>query len=187
VHNTAWVQGHFHLTVGSAAALTYMGAMYWLVPQLRGTPLQLKPLAQFQPYLWLFGMSIFSFSNHITGLMGLPRRVFDTGYAGAAQARTWSSLTAVSSAGGVIVSTSALAFVIVIVATLVRTPSQERQTLAWAEPLETHASPTPTNSVWDRLGLWWAIAVALVIVAYAVPLWDLLSMTRFGSPGFKPF
>jgi len=27
----------------------------------------------------------------------------------------------------------------------------------------------------------------LVLIAYAMPLWDILSMTRYGSPGFKPF
>ncbi len=32
VHNTSWVPGHFHTTVGSATALTFMGAAYWLVP-----------------------------------------------------------------------------------------------------------------------------------------------------------
>jgi len=31
------------------------------------------------------------------------------------------------------------------------------------------------------------VAVVLVLMAYAVPLWDLLHMTRYGSQGFKPF
>jgi hypothetical protein len=43
------------------------------------------------------------------------------------------------------------------------------------------------TGVWDRLGLSFAIAVVLVVIAYAVPLWDLLHLTRYGSPGFKPF
>jgi len=29
VHNTAWVPGHFHLTVGTAVTLTFMGILYW--------------------------------------------------------------------------------------------------------------------------------------------------------------
>jgi cytochrome c oxidase subunit 1 len=28
IHNTAWVHGHFHLTVGTAVALTFMGMGY---------------------------------------------------------------------------------------------------------------------------------------------------------------
>ena len=186
VHNTAWVQGHFHLTVGSAAALTYMGAMYWLVPKLRGTRLRYRPLAQVQPYLWLLGMSFFSFPNHITGLMGLPRRVYDASYAGAPQAELWSSLTAISAAGGVIVFTSALCFVLVMLKTLVKTPTGERHTLEWATPLG-GVPATPRVLIWDRLGLWWAVAAVLVIIAYAIPLWDIFHLTRYGSPGFKPY
>ena len=184
VHNTAWVQGHFHLTVGSAAALTYMGAMYWMVPRLRGVPLQYRPLAQVQPFLWLLGMSFFSLPNHITGLMGLPRRVYDATYAGAPQAQMWSELTAISAAGGIIVFTSALCFVLSIGKTLVRAPNEATQPLFWAEPLETEDA---NLTMWDRLGRWWAVAVVLVIVAYAIPLLDLFRMARFGSPGFKPF
>jgi cytochrome c oxidase subunit 1 len=34
VHNTAYIVGHLHLTVGTAVALTFMGISYWLVPHL---------------------------------------------------------------------------------------------------------------------------------------------------------
>src|SRR5215470_2499093 len=36
VHNTAYIVGHLHLTVGTAVALTFMGISYWLVPHLAG-------------------------------------------------------------------------------------------------------------------------------------------------------
>jgi len=39
VHNTAWIHAHFHLTVGSAVALTFMGTAYYLVPKLSGRDL----------------------------------------------------------------------------------------------------------------------------------------------------
>jgi len=65
VHNTAWIAAHFHLTVGSAAALTFMGACYWLVPKVSGRELELKLLAKVQPYLWFLGMALFSFTGHI--------------------------------------------------------------------------------------------------------------------------
>ena len=70
VHNTAWVQGHFHLTVGSAAALTFMGTAYWLVPKVSGRALELRLLARVQPFLWFLGMLLFAVSNHITGSDG---------------------------------------------------------------------------------------------------------------------
>jgi hypothetical protein len=37
------------------------------------------------------------------------------------------------------------------------------------------------------LGLWFGVAVVLVAIAYAIPLYDLFQLTRYGSPGFKPF
>jgi cytochrome c oxidase subunit 1 len=32
VHNTIWVTGHFHITVGAAVALTFFGVSFWLIP-----------------------------------------------------------------------------------------------------------------------------------------------------------
>ncbi len=186
VHNTAWIQGHFHLTVGSAVALTFMGTCYWLVPRITGRELELQLLAKIQPYLWFGGMIAFSISNHVTGLMGLPRRVFETGYANAPQAQAWESLTSISAVGGVLLFASAGFFVLVMLGTLFAGPKKAQPAIAWAEPLAPPAEGYRAG-LWDRLGLWFAVAVVLVVIAYAVPLWDLLSMTRYGSPGFKPF
>ena len=65
-----------------------MGACYWLVPRVSGKKLELVPLARVQPWLWFIGMVLFSFTGHITGLMGLPRRIYTTTYGDAAQAKT---------------------------------------------------------------------------------------------------
>ncbi|HEU4564938.1 MAG TPA: cbb3-type cytochrome c oxidase subunit I [Gemmatimonadaceae bacterium] len=186
VHNTAWIHGHFHLTVGSAAALTFMGAAYWLVPKVSGRELELRLLAKIQPYLWFAGMIFFAISSHITGLMGLPRRVYEVTYGGAPQARPWIGLTQFSAIGGIILLVSAFFFVLVIVGTLLAGPRREKEPLLWAESL---GRPDDGFRVglWDRLGLFFAIAVVLVIIAYAVPLWDILHLTRYGSPAFRPY
>ena len=186
VHNTAWIQGHFHLTVGSAAALTFMGAAYWLVPRVSGRSLELRLLARVQPYLWFLGMLLFSIANHITGLMGLPRRVFATNYGGAAQAQPWEGLTLVSALGGIVLFASASMFVLVMLGTLLAGPREGQPKMLWAESLDAGARPSRPG-IWDRLWFWWAIAVVLVVIAYGMPLWDLLHMTRYGSPGFRPF
>jgi cytochrome c oxidase subunit 1 len=186
VHNTAWVAAHFHLTVGSAAALTFMGACYWLVPKISGRELELELLAKVQPYLWFLGMALFSFTGHIAGLLGLPRRVFASNYGGVEQAQAWEGLTTASALGGLVLHVSAAFFVLVMVATLLagrRTPPQR---IEWAESLG-RPPEGYRESIWDRLGLWFVVAVVLVIIAYAVPLYDLFQLERFGSPGFKPF
>ena len=187
VHNTAWIHGHFHTTVGSAAALTYMGAMYWLVPRITGRELSVRgTLARWQPFLWFVGMLFFSIPSHVAGLMGLPRRVFTTDYAGAPQAAQWQGLTLASAAGGVILFVSAMSFVAVIGHTLLLGRRTAVARLVWADSLGMPDDGFRTT-VWDRLGLWWGAAAVLVLVAYAIPLWDILHLTRYGSPGFKPF
>jgi cytochrome c oxidase subunit 1 len=184
VHNTAWVAAHFHLTVGSAAALTFMGACYWLVPKVSGRDLELSLLAKVQPYLWFLGMALFSFTGHVAGLLGLPRRVFATAYGDAAQAHAWERLTSISAIGGIVLFASAGFFVLVMVGTMLAGPRREQAPIQWAESLGT---PSEGATIWDRLGLWFGVAVVLVVIAYAIPLYDLLQLTRYGSQGFKPF
>src|SRR5690606_35909257 len=36
VHNTLWIVGHFHITVGTPVAMTFMGLTFWLIPYLTG-------------------------------------------------------------------------------------------------------------------------------------------------------
>jgi cytochrome c oxidase subunit I len=186
VHNTAWVTAHFHLTVGSAAALTFMGACYWLVPKVSGRDLELSLLAKVQPYLWFLGMALFSFTGHVAGLLGLPRRVFATSYGDAAQAHAWEWLTSISAIGGIVLFASAGFFVLVMVGTMLAGPRHEQASIQWAESLGT-PSEGYAPTVWDRLGLWFGVAVVLVVIAYAIPLYDLLQLTRYGSQGFQPF
>jgi cytochrome c oxidase subunit 1 len=184
VHNTAWIQGHFHLTVGSAVALTFMGATYWLLPRLLGRELELGLLARVQPYLWFVGMALFSFSNHVTGLMGMPRRIYEASFGGAAAAVPWKGLTLTSALGGLFLFISAAFFVMVVLGTWLAGRRREPEPIEWAEPLH----PVAAKVTWlDRYGLWTAVAVALVLLAYGYPLLTHLQMTRFGSPGFKPF
>jgi cytochrome c oxidase subunit I len=184
VHNTAWIQGHFHLTVGSAVALTFMGTAYWLLPRLSGRELELGLLAKVQPYLWFLGMILFAISNHVTGLMGMPRRIFDESYGGSAIAERWRALTDVSAVGGVFLFASAAFFVMVMLGTALAGRRRTPEPIEWAEPLE---PPPPGRTVFDRYGLWAAVAVLLVAVAYGYPLWSHLQLPRFGSPGYSPF
>jgi cytochrome c oxidase subunit 1 len=163
-----------------------MGTAYYLVPRLSGRDLELGLLAKVQPYLWFLGMVLFSFVNHVTGLMGMPRRIFTDTYNGAPQAQIWQGLTRVSALGGVVLFASAGLFVMVIVGTLLAGARKPQPALEWAEPLGVPDGGHRV-AIWDKLGLWFAMAVALAAIAYVIPLWDLLHLTRYGSMGYKPF
>src|SRR5215472_11726170 len=45
-HNTAWIQGHFHVTLGTTVTMTFMGATYWLLPRISGRDLRMTGLAR---------------------------------------------------------------------------------------------------------------------------------------------
>ncbi|MEM7483145.1 MAG: cbb3-type cytochrome c oxidase subunit I [Acidobacteriota bacterium] len=184
VHNTAWIMGHFHLTVGTAVALTFMGATYWLLPKLTGRSLAFPGWAVAQPYLWFVGMMLFGVVNHITGLMGMPRRVFSAEYFGAEQAMRWQSWTLASALGGVILFVSSLIFLVVIGATLLKKQERPPQTPQFALPL---APPLRQRGLWDRFLLWSLVAVVLVALGYFQPITHLLGLERFGSLPFKPY
>jgi len=182
VHNTAWIMGHFHVTLGTTSALTFMGATYWLMPRLLGRQLALPALARIQPWLWFIGMGIFSTSFHIAGLRGLPRRVYSGALAGE-QGGAWESLTQAGAIGGIVLFVSALCFVAVVLATWLGGKRIEPPAFEFAVALE----PVTEKGLWDRFGLWTIVAIVLVILAYAYPLITLLMTPRFGSPPFQPF
>lgn len=184
VKNTAWIQGHFHLTVGTAVTLTFMGASYWLVPRLTGYPIRFKPLALAQPYLWFFGMMLFSLTSHVAGILGMPRRVYTASFSGSEVAAGWTTLTELSAVGGVVLFVSSVLWIFVLVGSVLSGVRGERPAIEFAEPIVTPSGPA---TLWDRFGLWTVVAIVLIVVAYAYPLGSLLALERFGSSGFTPF
>ncbi len=184
IHNTAWIQGHFHLTVGTAVALTFMGATYWLMPRLTGRAIAFPRVAAVQPWLWFVGMQCFSIPSHIAGLMGMPRRVYTGEFQGVEAAQAWIPLVNLSAVGGVILFISAMLYVGVVVGTMLVAPRGALLPIEYAESL---VAVTPGPSLWDRLGFWSAVAVVLIVIAYGPPLYHLHTMTRFPSQGFSPF
>ena len=183
VHNTAWIQGHFHLTVGTATALTFMGTTYWLLPRIVGRELRLVTLSRLQPWLWAAGMTLFSTSYHIAGILGLPRRVYSASFLEEEFALRWAPLTKIGAVGGVLLFLSALCFLLVTVTTWLSGRRTEEYRIEFARAM----APVRTVGLWDRLGLWTVVAVILVLAAYAYPVLHLYGIERFGSPGFSPF
>jgi len=82
IHNTIWVPGHFHLTVGTAVALTFMAATYWIWPQITNKPIYSRSIGLFQVVLWFIGMALMSNAMHAQGILGAPRRTAEPEYSG---------------------------------------------------------------------------------------------------------
>jgi cytochrome c oxidase subunit 1 len=190
IHNTLWVPGHFHLTVGTAFALTAMAVSYWLVPQVSGRRLGLRNVAAVQPYTWFIGMVLMSNAMHRAGLAGVPRRtaepyeyrsaeiVYDSAFGSISGIRIQIAL------GGVLLFVALLMFLAVMWDTYMNPRGGNIGVSGEVPP----ALSGPENSpkVLDNLWLWTAIAVVLVILAYGLPIAGLVQdgVLAPGSPGF---
>jgi cytochrome c oxidase subunit 1 len=186
VHNTAWITGHFHITLATTVALTLMGFTYWLLPRITNRDLALKSWAEVQPYLWFLGMFFFAIPNHILGLMGMPRRIYATEfYPMQGITSAWGPWDSMTAAGGVILFVSALFYLVVVFGTIFWGKEIAPLPVRYAEPLEGEANVKP--SFLENYSLWTIIAVVMILIAYGVPLFELLKMPYYGSPPYKPY
>ena len=121
VHNTVWIPGHFHITVGTATAMTFMGVAFWMVPHLTGRKLFSPGLALASVWLWFVGMSIFALGMHWSGLHGVPRRAWVSYLPHSVYERVYGAahlpLTLVA-VGGVILWLATIAFYAVFIGSL---------------------------------------------------------------------
>ncbi|RME64638.1 MAG: cytochrome C oxidase subunit I, partial [Caldilineae bacterium] len=181
VHNTTWIPGHFHLTVGSATTLTFFGIAYWMVPKLSGRKLFSRKAALAQAWTWLFGMIFFGNGMHLLGLhFGAPRRTM----LGAAPYReaAWNMFTTESLVGVIFLTISAILFFYVIITTVLFGKKLDKPV---EMPVAESYDETPTPKWLDTWKGWLYGAVALVILAYAPMLYTLISEMQLTSPGFR--
>ena len=186
VHNTLWVPGHFHLTVGTAVALTFMAATYWLWPQLTNKPIFSRPIALVQVILWFVGMALMSNAMHVAGLIGIPRRTAEPQYDGFDFIPTFGSIAELDLqlvVGGTLLTLSAILFV----SNLVLSISLPKVS-GLGQPLPPALSgPDDAPKVLDNLKLWTAIALVLVILAYTLPLASIVDRGGLFGPGGTPY
>ncbi|HZO94186.1 MAG TPA: cbb3-type cytochrome c oxidase subunit I [Candidatus Baltobacteraceae bacterium] len=183
VHNTMWIVGHFHITVGGPVALTFIGATYGLIPALSGRKLFAPKLALVQVYTWFVGMAIMSTAMHWAGLLGSPRRTSDVSYFGAQGAATWHPEMVWAAIGGSIIALSVLMFIVVATGTyFADRRATTTQTFAFA-PADRAAGATP--AVLDRLGRWGLVAVVLAVLAYAGPVTQQIQAHAYLAPGMR--
>ena len=186
IHNTAWVPGHFHLTVATAVTLSCMGITYWLVPLLTGKQLWGPKIALAQAWTWFVGMIIFSNAMHMLGLLGAPRRT-PLGEALYVPEEWNGHLLRVSIGGGILL-VSVIMYLVVMYKTA-RGPAAAPEDVPEAPIAESLRHPQLTPVWLDRFKPWLIAAGALVLLAYGPQLFDMISNMRLNSPGtdFTPW
>jgi cytochrome c oxidase subunit 1 len=179
VHNTLWIVGHFHLTLGVAVTLSFIGITYWLIPRLSGNQLWSPRAANFQVWLWLAGMLPFSLSHHYIGIRyGIPRRTM----LGAAPylSPEWNPWLILAAIGGVLLWLSLMLYFVIVLGTVFA--SQKT-----AEPVEMPVAEALRDSeetpAWlDRWTPWLVATVILIAIAYGPPLLYLVRNADLSSP-----
>ena len=180
IHNTSWVTAHFHLIFGGAVVIMYFAIAYQMWPQITGKPLRSKPLARAQLWLWFWGMLITTIPWHIAGLMGQPRRVAAFDYSDPLMARM-GPLVIVSVIGALILLVSAILLIVV----LVRSHFGEK---AAPEPIRYALAVNPPARVPAALngfGLWNAIVLVLMVVAYGYPIGQFFFLKQHSVPAIE--
>ncbi|MFB6249803.1 MAG: b(o/a)3-type cytochrome-c oxidase subunit 1 [Salinibacter sp.] len=186
IHNTAWIPGHFHLTVGTATALTFMAITYWILPQLTGRTLKFKKLALAQPYTWFVGMTLMSNALHRAGLAGIPRRVSEPEYRTVTYDPPFGTVAEMQwqvALGGTILFLSLLFFLVVVVASWRGGDKVDKPVDDTLPP--PLSGPEHSPKILDNMKLWIGIAVVLVLLAYTLPLADMV-MNGLFAPGAPP-
>ena len=175
IHNTLWVPGHFHMTVGTAVALTMMAGSYWLVPQLTGRRLYSRPIGLLQVVLWFVGMVFMSNAMHRAGLVGIPRRTAEPQYQNFDFSAAFGSVGELRiqiALGGLLLFASVVLFLFNMLLSAIEDPIENPVDDSLVSPLS-GADGSPV--VLDNLRLWTGIAVVLVILAYTLPLASIVS------------
>lgn len=163
VHNTAFVPGHFHLTIGTAVALSYMGIAYWMVPYLEQRALWSRRLAIFQSFLYLAGVLLLSRGLIAGGLAGMPRRTaLSQASYGLPSWRIPGLMTAV---GGSLMFVSVALFLVVLVMTILAGVRTRVADIPFSETLA-----PPADAGWqlslDRFHYWVIASVILTLAVY---------------------
>jgi len=182
IHNTIWVPGHFHLTVGTAVALTFMAATYWIWPQISNKPIFSRSIGLFQVVLWFIGMALMSNAMHAQGIMGVPRRTAEPEYSGFDYPTMFGGFEELNiqiAIGGTLLFVSTVLFMGNLVLTM-----GNPKVSGLAESLPPALSgPDDAPRVLDSLRLWVGIALTLVVLAYALPLAAIIQRGGLLGPG----
>src|SRR4051794_20019815 len=173
VHNTSWMPAHFHQTVAGPVFLSFLGGSLMLLSMLTGREGALKRINVWIPYIWMFGILVFSTGLFHGGVMGEPRRTnLGLSYANPSSPlyrADWEFSRVVGAIGGTIMAVAMLLYFVVFFATLLRKKTS-------VPLLELPVSETYHDedvAAVQSLRPWLVAAVILLIVAYTMPFVEL--------------
>lgn len=187
VHNTSWIPGHFHTTVGGLVFLGILGMSLYLLSQVTGKKIQKKEFAVMVPYLWFVGVLTLSLGLAWGGVLGEPRRTnLGLTYldpSNEAFRPEWINTTTLTLIGGIIMTTAAALYFYVFYKT-VAAPKTEEVIISFPE-LETIHEEKPI-SIFQSYKPWIVIMLVAIVLVYGPALMDASKNQGQGAPRFRP-
>ncbi len=105
-HGTYWVVGHMHLFLTGTIAFGFVGMMYYMFPLLTGRMYNEK-WASVQFIMMMWGTVQVFFTQHILGLEGMARRIYDY----PPEFSSWTELNQIATIGAWILGGSFVIFI----------------------------------------------------------------------------
>jgi cytochrome c oxidase subunit 1 len=185
VHNTAWLPGHFHMTVAGPVFLGIVGMSLYLYSTMSGKKVFMRKVATIIPYVWVIGMLIFSFGMSWGGLRGEPRRTnLGTTYLNPDSElfrSDWVPTTTLALLGGIIMFVAGMLFIVVYFGTILRRKTTEG---VLDIPVSEAYHDEKRVPLFDRFKPWIVTMVIILLLAY-VPA--LLNVNKNSGPKAPPF
>ena len=182
VHNTMWVTGHFHITVGAPVALTFFGVSYWLIPVLTGRTLTptANRMGMVQTVFWAVGMFLMSLAMHAMGLEGAPRRTSFTTYMDNPIALGWMDYQRVMAFAGGLLFVAAILLILILLYLTFYAPKGKTE-----YPIAETETPQLVPRMLERWGVWVGVLAVLIVLAYGYPIMEQIQHQAPGSPPFQ--
>ena len=187
VHNTAWLPGHFHMTVAGPVFLAIIGMSVYLYSNISGKKLFAPRINVIIPYLWTVGILIFSTGLSWGGLIGEPRRTnLGMTYLNPKNELfhpQWVPTTLLGLAGGIIMFIAGVLFFVVFFGTMFR----KKQTEGVLDlPVSEALHDEKRIPLFDQFKPWLVTMAIILVLAYTPALINVMKNTGPGAPRFTP-
>jgi cytochrome c oxidase subunit 1 len=187
VHNTAWMPGHFHMTVAGPVFLGIIGMSLFLYSGLSGKPVFLPRINVIIPWLWVIGILIFSTGLSWGGLIGEPRRTnLGMTYLNPKNelfTPEWVPTTTLALAGGILMTFAALLYFIVFFGTLF---SKKTSAGSLDLPMSEALHDEKRIPLFDSFKPWLIIMGIIILIAYIPAFRNASKIPGPGAPPFTP-
>jgi cytochrome c oxidase subunit 1 len=186
VHNTAWLPGHFHMTVAGPVFLGIVGMSLYIYAKMSGKRVFLPKINTIIPYLWMIGMLIFSFGMSWGGLRGEPRRTnLGTTYLNPDNElfrADWVPTTMLALLGGIIMFIAGMFFIIVFFGTIMRKKKEEG---VLEIPVSEAYHDEKRIPLFDKFKPWLITMVVIIAIAYLPAIMDVMKNSGAKAPRYN--